>query len=104
LSIGTTTPPIVPLGLTVRVNRVVWVIPAPVPVTVIVNEPVGVEDNVLMARVLENVGEAVQMGAPLQPPLKEADAPDGSPLTESVTGWVVPPNSVTVTVVEPELP
>jgi hypothetical protein len=35
---------------------VVWVCPPPVPVTVIVGEPTGVEDNVLIVNVLEKVG------------------------------------------------
>jgi hypothetical protein len=39
-----------------NVNCVVWVCPPPVPVTVIGNKPVGVEDDVLMVRTLEKGG------------------------------------------------
>jgi len=41
---------------TVNVNWVVCVLPPPVPVTVIVYGPVGVEDNVLIVKVLVKVG------------------------------------------------
>jgi len=42
--------------LTVNVNVVVRANPPPVPVTVIVYEPVGVDDEVLMVHVLVKVG------------------------------------------------
>ena len=69
-----------------------------------VYEPVGVDNEVLMVRVAEKVGEALQLGVPMQPPLKEAEAPAGSPLTERVTGWVFPLTKLTVIVLDPELP
>ena len=42
-------------ALTVRVNVVVWVTP-PVPVTVIIYDPVGVDADVAMVMVLVQVG------------------------------------------------
>jgi len=68
-----------------------------VPVTVIVYEPAGVDDEVLMVHVLVKV-ELPEEG------LKEAEAPDGRPDAESVTVWVDPLVKVTVIVLELEPP
>ncbi len=72
--------------MTVSPNVVVRARPPPVPVTVIVVEPMGVEVERLIVRIEEKVGEAVQVGTPAQPLTKEGLAPVGSPLTERVTG------------------
>src|SRR5467141_3996569 len=82
---------------TVKVNWVVWVSPPPTPVTMMVKDPGGVEDDVVMVRVAETVGETLQVGWPPQPtpPLNPTEAPVGSPLTLRVTGCVVPLNRVT---------
>ena len=42
--------------LTVRLNVVEWLIPPPDPVIIIVYVPVGVDDEVEIVNVLENVG------------------------------------------------
>jgi len=63
---------------TLSVNVVVRVTPPPVPVTVIVYEPVGVDDDVLTVNVLVNVGLP-------EDGLKEAEAPEGSPDAERLT-------------------
>ena len=80
----------------------------PAPVTVIVYIPGGVEYKVMIVSTGDMVGfgVTVQVGAPPQPtpPLNPGVAPLGSPLTESVTGCVDPVTSVTVIVLEPELP
>ena len=67
-------------------------------------DPVGVELKVVMVNVLEKVGEPAHVGLPVQPPVKEGEAPAGSPLTESVTGWDVPLTILTVIVLKPEPP
>jgi len=51
-----------PLLLTVSVNCDVSVSPPPTPVTVIMYTPGGVEDEVVMVRVTDLVGETVQVG------------------------------------------
>lgn len=65
-------------GLTVNVNVVVRVNPPPVPVTVIVYEPVGVDGDVLMVKVLGNVG-LPEVG------LKIEVDPEGRPDAERLT-------------------
>jgi len=79
------------------VNVVVRVDPPPEPVTVIVYEPVGVDDDVLTVNVLVNVGLP-------EDGLNDAEAPEGSPDAERLTGWVVPEMRVAVIVFEPEAP
>ncbi len=59
--------------MTINWNEAVCEMPPPVPVTVIVKDPVGVEEIVLMVNVLEKVG-VPDAG------LKEHEAPAGSPL------------------------
>jgi len=89
------------------VKVVLWTIPVPTPATVITYDPEGVEGEVTIVKVGEIVGVTVQVGAPPQPavpPLKLGVAPLGSGLTESATGCVVPVSSVTVIVLDPEVP
>jgi len=62
-----------------------------------VADPVGVEDELLIVHVLENVGLPEEG-------LREAEAPDGRPDAESVTVWVDPLVKVTVIVLELEPP
>jgi len=57
---------------------VVRVSPPPVPVTVIVYGPVGVEEEVVIVHVLVNVGFQ-------EAGLKDAEAPEGSPDAERLT-------------------
>jgi len=84
--------------VTVSVNWVVCVFPPPVPVTVMVDEPVGVEDEVLTVKVL------VKVGLP-DAGLKLHDAPEGRPLVQDrLTDCDCPPVNVTVIVLEPEPP
>ena len=94
--------------MTISVNCDASVSPPPAPVTVIAYDPQLVEDIVVIVSVGDMVGfgVTVQVGAPPQPtpPLNPGVAPLGSPLTESVTGCVDPVTSVTVIVLEPELP
>jgi hypothetical protein len=73
LSTGLRTPPTTPIGVTVRRNRVMRVSPPPVPVTVMVDQPVGVVDDAVMVSVL------VKLAIP-DVGLNEHDAPAGSPL------------------------
>jgi len=62
-------------GVTFKLNAVVRVKPPPVPVTVILYEPLGVDDEVLMLHVLVNVG-LPEAG------VNEAEAPEGRPDTD----------------------
>ncbi len=86
-------------ALTVRVKDV-GLVGLGLPVTVIVYEPVGVEDIVAMVSVLDapDVVGVMDVG------LKVHVAPMGRPEQESITPWAVPLVSVAVIVVEPELP
>ena len=84
-------------GLTVNVNVVVRVNPPPVPATVIVYAPAGVEDDVPIINLLVNVGLP-------EAELNDAVAPVGRPDAERLTVWVVPEMRVTVIVFEPEPP
>jgi hypothetical protein len=69
--------------LTVKPNAVVFVIPPPVAVTVIVELPVGVEALVATVNVEEQLG--LQLAEE-----NEAVVPGGSPAAEKVTGCVLP--------------
>lgn len=62
-------------ALTINVNCVVLVSPPPVPVTVIMGDPVGVEDEVVIVKVLEKVGFP-------ENGLNEQEAPEGTPLVQ----------------------
>jgi len=78
-----------------------------IPVTVMVKEPKGVVDRVLMVNVAEKGEEPVQVVEPPQPvslSLKAGVAPVGSPSTESVTPCAVPLTRVTVIVLKPDTP
>ena len=90
--------------LTLSVNCNVSVSPPPTPATVTAYNPGGVDDEVVMVRVTEEVGVIVQVGWPVQPLKNAEEAPVGSPLTESVTGCAIPLTRVTLIVLEPELP
>jgi len=64
-----------------------------------VYKPVGVEDSVLIVRVLENDGSP-------DAGLKEQDAPKGreEEMQDNATDCAIPPVRVAVIVLEPELP
>jgi len=83
-------------GFTVNVKLVVWVRVPAVPVTVIVEVPVGVDAEVAKVIVEVHVG--------LHDPgeEKEADAPLGRPEAEKVTDCEVPDTRVAVIVLDPD--
>jgi hypothetical protein len=86
-----------PGAFTVKVNAVVWDKEPAVPVTVIVDEPVGVDVAVVRVNVVEQAG--------LQDPGENvAVAPDGKPDAENDTDCVVPETSVAVTMLEIDCP
>jgi hypothetical protein len=90
-----------------RANVVVvggFVNPGGVPVIVTVESPTVAVLVVLIVRVAVKGGLAVHMGIPAQPPVNEAVAPEGRPVTVRVTGWVVPESSAAVMVVTPDWP
>ncbi len=60
-------------------------------------KPVGVEEVVLIAKVLEKDGEP-ELG------LNVHEASVGSPLHEKVTGWEIPMSKVAVIVLDPDPP
>ena len=62
----------------VNVNSVVWLLPPPAPVTVITYEPPGVEEDVVIVKVLVNVGSP-------EGGLKDADDPEGRLDTDKAT-------------------
>ena len=78
-------------ALTVKVNVEVLVIDPAVAVTVTVEFPVGVDERVLIVRVIEQVGEQA-VGE------KEAVAPDGRPEYANPVLCDVPEERVAVTV------
>jgi len=82
-------------AFTVNVKVVVWVRVPAVPVTVIVEDPVGVDAEVVKVIVDEHVGLH-------DPGEKEADAPLGRPEAENVTGCEVPDTRVAVIVLDPD--
>src|SRR2546425_1228227 len=87
LLMGTDSPPSPPppCPITNNWSCVVCVRPPPVPVTVMVYDPVGVLDEVLMVRVAVKVGEPVSDG------VNAHEAPVGSPeVHETVTAWELP--------------
>src|SRR5213080_4657166 len=84
-------------AVTVRVKVVVLCTPPPSPVTVMVEEPMGVEAEVVRVRVVEQVG--VQEMAE-----KEAVAPLGRPAAEKETDCEVPETRVAVMVFVTEEP
>jgi len=84
-------------GFTVKLKLVVLVIPPPLPVTVMVEGSMGVVEDVLIVRVVEQVGEhAVEEN--------DALAPVGSPEAEKDTDCAVPETSVALMVLETEAP
>ena len=88
-----------PPAVTVRV-KVVAVVEAPrgEPVTLIVDEPMGVVEEVEIVSVLEQVGLQGLLV------IDWTLAPEGKPEAESVTAAVVPADKVLVTVLEPDEP
>jgi hypothetical protein len=85
-------------GLIVRVKEIVWVVPPLMPVTVIVKDPVGVEEVVVIVRT------DVKVGMPDEG-LKEHEAPAGNPLVhERETCWAAPLRIMAVMMLEPEEP
>src|SRR5881409_654285 len=86
-----------PGAATVKLKLVVWVTPPPVPVTVMVEVPVGVVEDVLMVKLVEQVGEhAVEENNAL--------APVGNPEAEKDTDCVVPDTSAALMELETEAP
>ena len=83
-------------GFTVNVKLVVWDREPAVPVTVIVEDPVGVDAEVVTVIVDEHVG----VHDP--PEEKEADAPLGRPEAENDTDCEVPDTRVAVIVLDPD--
>ena len=84
-------------AFTVRVKLVVREREPAVPVTVIVDDPAGVEVAVVTVNVVEHVGLH-------DPGEKEAVAPVGRPEAENVTACVVPETSVAVIVLVTDCP
>jgi hypothetical protein len=85
-------------AVTANPKDVTRVTPPSVPVTLIVNEPAGVEDRVLMVSAL------VKVGAPVAG-LKEHEAPEGRPLAqERLIDCDVPFDSEAVMLLEAALP
>ena len=84
-------------AFTVKVNVVVWDREPAVPVTVIVDVPVGVDAEVVTVTVDEHVGLH-------DPGENEAVAPLGRPEAANVTGCVVPEASVAVIELETDCP
>ncbi len=82
-------------GFTVNVKVVVWDREPAVPVTVIVEGPVGVDAEVVKVIVDEHVGLH-------DPGEKEADAPLGRPEAEKDTDCEVPDSRVAVIVLGPD--
>ena len=70
-------------GFTVREKVVAWVAEAPVPVTVMVEVPVGVGDEVVT--VMVELCPALSVWG-----LNDTRAPDGAPVALSATDWVDP--------------
>ena len=83
--------------MTVNVNVVVWDRDPAVPVTVIVDDPAGVDAEVVTVTVDEHVGLH-------DPGENEAVAPAGMPEAENVTDCVVPETSVAVIVLDTACP
>ena len=76
---------------------VVCVFPPPVPITVIVYMPFGVEDEVVIVTVL-------MYGGRLLTGLKLHEAPEGRPLQDKLTGSSGSRIAMTVIVSEPDEP
>src|SRR5437867_8648099 len=86
-----------PGAATVKLKLVVLVTTPPLPVTVRVEVPVGVVEDVLIVRVVEQVGEhAVEEN--------DALAPVGNPEAEKDTDCVVPETSAALMELETEAP
>jgi hypothetical protein len=84
-------------AFTVKVKVVVWDREPAVPVTVIVDVPVGVDAAVVRVNVEEQVGLH-------EPGENAAVAPEGMPDAENVTDWAVPEARVAVIVLDPDCP
>ena len=99
MSIGNSVPPSPPTwgGVTVRNTRVIAVEVPLVPVTVKMYEPKVVRGEATTIRVV------VKLGAP-ELGLNKQEVPEGNPLHERLTGWDLPPNNVTLTVLDPDPP
>src|SRR5438105_2279199 len=92
-------PPPPPAVVTVSETEVVCVTPPPVPVTVTLYVPAGVDAPAMMVIVDEpEPGAAIEVG------LKLAVAPVGSPLADSATAALKPPETVVLIVEVPEVP
>jgi hypothetical protein len=88
----------IPKAATANVKEVTWVTPPPVPVTLILNEPAGVEDKVLMVSALEKIGNP-------DAGLKEHDAPAGRPpVQERLSDCDVPFDRLAAMLLEAALP
>ena len=84
-------------ALTVNVKVVVWVREPAVPVTVIVEDPVGVDADVVRLNVDEHVGLH-------DPGENAAVAPVGRPVAENDTDCEVPETRVAETVLDTDCP
>ena len=86
-----------PGAVTVKLKVVVRVTPPPIPVTVMVEVPAGVVEDVLMVRVVEQVGvHDVEEN--------EGVAPEGNPDWEKATDCAVPETSAAPMELETEAP
>src|SRR6185295_432672 len=84
---------------TVRLTVVEWVVPPPVPVTVIVYVPTAVEEPTVIVIV-----ELPAPGAAIEAGLKATVTPAGWPEAESATALLKPPETAVVTVTLPAPP
>jgi hypothetical protein len=84
-------------GFTVKVNVVVWDREPATPVTVIVDDPVGVDAEVVRVKVDEHVGLH-------DPGENAAVAPVGRPEAANDTDWEVPETRVAVIVLDTDCP
>src|SRR2546425_410962 len=84
-------------AVTVKVKLVVWVTPPPLPVTVMVEGPAGVEAEVVMVRVVGQEGGRAAGE-------EEAEASAGGAESEKGTDCAVPESSVAVMVLEAAAP
>src|SRR5262245_14424767 len=98
-TISSDDPPPPPDVVTVSETVVVCVTPPPVPVTVTLYVPAGVDAPAVMVMVDEP-----EPGAAIDAGLKLAVAPVGSPLAESETAELKPPETVVLMVEVPEVP
>lgn len=86
-----------PTAVTVRATGTAWVAEVPVPVTMIVEEPSGVEAEVVTV-IVENCPAVTVAG------LNETEVPLGTPVALKATGWAEPLVTAVETVLVPAEP